>query len=373
MSNKPVTPEHKYSQVRATIAISKASLRSILRNPSSVIFTLLFPLIFIIVFGFIGGGSSRFDIGFYSKSDINNPLYHSIINVENFNIEDPLTDAELDAKLEKGETDALLLITKNPPGTMPEYNVEVKTNKAKPDRSNLVKLLISQVITSFNLQLKNGQPQIVTIKQTDIEGRVFRTIDFILPGQLGFSILSAGVFGTAFVFISLKETLVIKRFFATPINRNNIVLGEAISRLIFSISGSVIIISIGHFLFGFTLINGVWTFLNMLIVSVVGLIVFLGFGFFVSNIAKNLNAVPPIANLITLPQFLLAGTFFSIDAFPAWLQPISRALPLTYLNDALRKIAFDGATIFTLPKEMLILVAWGVVIYAVTIKFFKWE
>lgn len=373
MSNSPVTSQHKYSQIRATIAISKASLRSILRNPSSVIFTLLFPLIFIIVFGFIGGGSSRFDIGFYNESDINNPLYHSIINVENFNIEDPLTDAELDSKLEKGEVDALLLITKNPQGTMPEYNVEVKTNKAKPERSNLVKLLIAQVITGFNMQLSKEQPPVVTIKQTDIEGRVFKTIDFILPGQLGFSILSAGVFGTAFVFISLKETLVIKRFFATPINRNNIVLGEAISRLVFSISGSVIIISIGHFLFGFTLINGVWTFLNMLIVSVVGLIVFLGFGFFVSNIAKNLNAVPPIANLITLPQFLLAGTFFSIDAFPSWLQPISRALPLTYLNDALRKIAFDGATIFTLPKEMLILAAWGVVIYAVTIKFFKWE
>jgi ABC-2 type transport system permease protein len=111
----------------------------------------------------------------------------------------------------------------------------------------------------------------------------------------------------------------------------------------------------------------------MLAVSVLGLLVFLGFGFLVSNIAKSVNAVPPLANLITLPQFLLAGTFFSIDNFPGWLQPISRALPLTYLNDALRKIAFDGATIFTLPKEMLILVGWGVVVYFFAIKFFKWE
>jgi ABC-2 type transport system permease protein len=371
MSNR--SNDHKYSQVRATLAITKASLRSILRNPSSVIFTLLFPLIFIIVFGFIGGGSSRFDIGFYSRSDINNPLYHSVINVDNFNIQDALPDDELDKKLEKGEVDALLLITKNPQGTLPEYNIDIKTNKAKPERSNLVKLLLAQVVNNFNMSSNKEQPPVVTIKQTDIEGRVFKTIDFILPGQLGFSILSAGVFGTAFVFISLKETLVIKRFFATPINRNNIVLGEAISRLIFSISGSVIIIAMGHFLFGFTLVNGFWTFLNMLAVSVLGLVVFLGFGFFVSNIAKNLNAVPPIANLITLPQFLLAGTFFSIDAFPAWLQPISRALPLTYLNDALRKIAFDGATIFTLPREIFILTGWGVLIYAVTIKFFKWE
>src|SRR3974377_1692061 len=96
-------------------------------------------------------------------------------------------------------------------------------------------------------------------------------------------------------------------------------------------------------------------------------------GFVVSNIAKSPNAVPPIANLITLPQFLLAGTFFSIDNFPSWLQPISRALPLTSLYAALRKIAFDGATVFTLPKEMLILLGWGVVVYTLAIKFFKWE
>ncbi|MEO8512045.1 MAG: ABC transporter permease [Ignavibacteria bacterium] len=365
---------NNYSQLRATLSITKGSLRSIVRNPSSIIFTLLFPLIFIIVFGFIGsGGGSRFDIGFYSTSNNNNPLFQSLITIENFKIEQDIPDGELDKKLEKGDIDAIFKIVKNPQGTFPEYILDIKTNKAKPERSSLIRLITSQVINGFNMSLVKEQPPVAIIKQTDVEGRLFKTIDFILPGQLGFSILSAGVFGTAFVFISLRETLVIKRFFATPINRNNIVLGEALSRLIFSMAGSVIIIGLGHFLFGFTLINGFWTFLNMMAVSVLGLIVFLGFGFLVSNIAKNLNSVPPIANLVTLPQFLLAGTFFSIDVFPSWLQPISRSLPLTYLNDALRKIAFDGATIFTLPKEILILTAWGVVVYAFAIKFFKWE
>ena len=204
-------------------------------------------------------------------------------------------------------------------------------------------------------------------------GRVYKTIDFILPGQLGFAILGAGVFGTAFVFLSLRETMVIKRFFATPINRKFIVLGEAIARLIFSLSTSVIIILVGHFLFGFTLVNGFVTFINMLVISALGLVVFLGFGFIVSNIASSMNTVPPLANLITLPQFLLAGTFFSIEAFPTWLQPVSRAIPLTYLNEALRKVAFEGASLFSLSSELGILAAWGVAVYILAIKFFKWE
>jgi ABC-2 type transport system permease protein len=363
----------KYSNFKALLAITRASLLSILRNPSSVVFSLVFPLIFIIVFGFISGGRTAFDVAITKNSDRNNPVYQKLIQVSNFRIIESNDDNVINTSLDKGHIDAILEIKKNPEGTNPFYKVEIKTNRATPEKSDLCKLILVHVIDKVNIRELKSETQLVEIRETDVQGRLFKTIDFILPGQLGFSILSAGVFGTSFILILLRETLVIKRFFATPINRKYILLGEALARLIFAMSGSIIIILVGHYFFGFTLINGAATVINMLIVSALGLIVFLGFGFMVSNVAKSINAVPPIANLITLPQFLLAGTFFSIDNFPSWLQPVSRALPLTYLNDALRKIAFDGATIFTLPKEMLILFGWGVVVYFFAIKFFKWE
>ena len=363
----------KYSNFIAMMALTKASLKSILRNPSSVIFSLVFPMIFIIVFGFLSGGGTAFDVAITKNSDRDNPVFKKLVQVSNFRISDGEPDEVINSNLEKGRIDAILDIKKNPAGVMPQYVVEVKTNKATPEKSTLCKLILIHVIDRVNIKEIKPETNLVEIKETEVQGRLFKMIDFILPGQLGFSILSAGVFGTSFVLLLLRETLVIKRFFATPINRKYIILGEALSRLIFAMTGSIIIILVGHFFFGFTLINGVSTVLNMLAVSALGLVIFLGFGFMVSNVAKSINAVPPIANLITLPQFLLAGTFFSIDNFPSWLQPISRALPLTYLNDALRKIAFDGATIFTLPKEMLILAAWGIVVYFFAIKFFKWE
>ena len=185
-------------------------------------------------------------------------------------------------------------------------------------------------------------------------------IDFILPGQLGFSILSAGVFGTAFVFFSLRQTLVLKRFFATPVSRLVIVCGEGLSRLIFQLGGSLIILLVGKYLFGFTLIKGFWTICEMLLLSALGLIVSMGFGFVVSGIANSENTIPPIANIITLPQFLLCGTFFPIDAFPDWLQPICKALPLTYLNDALRQVAFEGASLIDISHQILIITLWGI-------------
>ena len=111
----------------------------------------------------------------------------------------------------------------------------------------------------------------------------------------------------------------------------------------------------------------------MLLLSTLGLIIFMGFGFIVSGRAKNDSSIPPVANLITLPQFLLGGTFFSVEAFPSWLQPISKVMPLTHLNTAMRDIAFEGAHLWNEWRELGVLGIWGVVVYAVAIRTFKWD
>jgi ABC-2 type transport system permease protein len=109
------------------------------------------------------------------------------------------------------------------------------------------------------------------------------------------------------------------------------------------------------------------------VLAAIGLIIFMGFGFVISGVAKNESAVPPLSNIITLPQFLLSGTFFATTAFPLWLQSISKVLPLTYLNDAMRKVAFEGAGLNEVTHQLLILGIWFILIYAIAVKTFKWE
>jgi len=171
----------------------------------------------------------------------------------------------------------------------------------------------------------------------------------------------------------LRQTLVLKRFYATPIRRTYIVLGEGLARVIFQMMTAVIIIGLGYFAFNFTLVNGFITFLEIMVLSFIALLVSMGFGFIVSSLSKSESSIPPLANLITLPQFLLAGTFFSIDVFPTWLQPLCRILPLTHFNNAMRKIAFEGSYLTDCGKEIGILFLWGLVVYAIAIKVFKWE
>lgn len=362
----------RYNNLKATLAITKASLLATTRNPSSVVFGLVFPLIFILVFGFIGNNQVTLQVAVPGDIDKGNPIYEQLDKMDNVDLVENKTSEEIKDDLEKGRLDGFLNIERVQIGDTPSINVSLQTTSASRN-SPFLESTIKGLATAINLQSTQITTLPINVESSIIEGREFKSIDFILPGQLGFSLLSTGVFATSFLFISLKQSLVIKRFFATPVNRFSILAGEGLSRLIFAMIQSMIIITVGVVAFQYTLINGFETFLTMLFLSALGLIIFLGLGFIISSIAKNEDAVPPIANLVTLPQFLLAGTFFPIEAFPEWLQPVSKILPLTYLNDAMRKVAFEGANLSAVAAELIALMIMGVIIYVIAFKIFKWE
>ncbi|MEP7163999.1 MAG: ABC transporter permease [Ferruginibacter sp.] len=368
----------KYSQVRAMWAITKASLTAIMRSPSAVVFSFVFPFIFILVFGFIGNsdGVPVYKIAIEKGSDTTNTLYDSIKASNRIRIVSFANDVELRKNIIKGRIAGVLTITKtNQPS--PAYIYTLKSSNASNDKWPQVLPVLDAIVNKINNAVFANRPtfaMLVFDKDKDIETvREYKTIDFILPGQLGFSLLSSGVFGVAFMFFNLRSTLVLKRFFATPVSRTYIVLGEGLSRVIFQMITAIVIILVGHYLFDFTLVKGFQTVLEMLVLSFIGLLVFMGFGFIVSGLAKNDSTIPPFANLITLPQFLLGGTFFSVEAFPKWLQPISKALPLTHLNTAMRAVAFEGQNLWDVRWEIGVLLLWGLAVYIVAIKVFKWE
>lgn len=355
------------------LTITKYSLKSTFRSPSAVIFSIMFPLIFIMVFGLIGSGSGiSLEIAFNKNSDTNNVVYQAIEKANGIYIRKGDEQATTEA-LEKGDITAIIDIQKT---VHNQYQILLKSSEAvNPQDLGVLQSLLNDIINNINKQLYPASPTVATVSSAiqKIPGRIYRRIDFILPGQLGFSLLSAGVFGVAFLFYNLRQQLVLKRFFATPIKKGYIVLGEAISRVIFQMITAVVIIGIGVLAFNYTLVNGITTLLQILLLSFISLVVFMGFGFVVSSLAKNESSIPPFANIFTLPQFLLAGTFFPVTVFPQWLQYFCNILPLTHFNTAMRNIAFEGAPLYTCWPNLLVILAWGVGIYALAIKVFKWD
>jgi ABC-2 type transport system permease protein len=364
-----------YSQLSAAFAIGKASFLAMLRSPTSVVFSILFPVIFIVVFGsIVDTGAFSITVALSPTCDTANPVYQGIKAVPTITIKQAKAAAEQDDDLKKARLTAILDIQKDArPGGVPHYTITLISAGSTSGKVPMLKTYVDEVIANVNTGAFPANASIAAVQEKKLPGRLYHKIDFILPGQLGFSLLMAGVFGSAFLLFNLRKGLVLKRLSATPISRFYLISGEMLSRLFFQVAGFIIIIGIGYFAFDFTLVNGVLTFIEMLLFSLEGLVIFMGIGFIISGVIQNESSIAPVANTITLPQILLCGLFFPVESYPAWLQSFCNILPLTFLTDGLRKIAFEGTHIWQMPHQVVGLTVWAVIISFIAAKVFRWE
>jgi ABC-2 type transport system permease protein len=362
---------NKPSQWRAYLAMSRFSLKAMVRNPATLAFGFAFPVVFISIFGLIGGNGQNLNLGILDSSDKNNPIIQSVKNLNFVKVTEG-SAANLEPKLRQGKLDAILTVFSQP-GNPPHYSAELTTTSGNPTGAATANSVISGIVDKTNLALAGVKNPSATLTQQEVSGRKFRYIDFVLPGQIGFSLLSTALFSTVFGFIALKRLLVFKRMFATPVHALTILLSQGTSRLVVALVQTLLIIGIGVFAFNFYLPHGIQTLAELILLSIVGLAAFLGFGIFASGLAKDENSAGPLVNLISLPQMLLSGVFFPTDALPDWVQPIANNLPLAYFNQAVRKVTTEGGTLPDTWPYLIGLLAWGTVMYLLATRTFKWE
>jgi ABC-2 type transport system permease protein len=366
----------KYSQAKALWAITRASFKAIFAHPTSVVFSLLFPIIFILIFGAFGkDGAPTFRIAFAPGSDSTNDYYKDLRFNPTLKVARYADEAQMNTDLEKGALTAVINIRQvKDSGQGAKLLVETRSTSAAGVSFHQLKNILDYHRLSVEKKMSSDKNEYVHLAQPVIsEGKKYRQIDFVLPGQLGFSILFATLFGVSFTFFTLREQLVLKRFYASPVNRLNILIGIGVSRLFFQLINVVVLILFGHFFLNFTLQHGAVTFIEMVLMSVYMLFLLMGVGLIFSSIAKTDTAIPLLINLFGFPQMLLSGTFFPTSVFPQWMQTICSLLPLTQFNNAVRKISFEGLHIWDCWKEIGILGIWIIVIYAIVVKVIKWQ
>ena len=364
----------KYNQLRAMLAVTKASLKATFRSPQAIFFSLFFPIVLIWIFGSLSGnGTPSVKVAFEKDVDTTSMLYQALRSNPVLKIVEK-NNMEIEDDLKKGRITAIIGIRPNADtGIHSPFIVNARTSEASQRDYQQFISALNHTISEIDQKLYPERKSVAGFSQTVEPGRKYRMIDFFLPGMIGFALIGSAVFGIAFTIYSLKETLVLKRMYSTPIRREYIILGESISKVLFNLTTVVVLIAFGHYVYDFTLAQGWITFANMLILSFLALLVFMGFGYFISAVSRNQNVIPVYANLFMFPQYFLSGTFFPKTALPLFLQPIIKFLPLTAINDAMRNVAFEGASLASCWEQMLILFVWGIIIYAATVKVFRWD
>ncbi len=245
----------------------------------------------------------------------------------------------------------------------PGESFHYRYDPARPDS------LLARSLVDAALQRAAGRADPVATREEPVTEPGARYIDFLIPGLLGMNLMSGGMWGIGFALVDMRVKKLLKRLIATPMRRTDFLLALISSRLALMLIEVVLLLLLGRLIFRMV-IQGSLS--SVIAVGATGSLCFAGMGLLVASRARKIETVSGLMNLVMLPMFVLSGVFFSADRFPEVFQPLIRLLPLTALNDALRAVILEGATLAHQTFRLLILVVWGGLSFVLALRWFRW-
>ena len=356
---------------RRMAAELKVYARSNLRSREGFFFTLIFPIILVLLFGaiFAGGstGPSTVYVQNYDSGPVSTSFIHALNSTSALRLVSVPTDQNFTNYLSShSSTDGVII----PQGFSTSYeqnqhiNVTLYGNPASTT-SAIVSGITLEVVNAFNL---HGQAGVVGVVTRTAVSSSYKYIDFLIPGLIGFSALTSPMFALVNISSSYRRDKVFKLLSLTPLTKTEWLLSKIVWYVGTTVVSFILMSLVGIYVFGAHIVFnlGIGMFL------VIGPFFFVSLGMLVGTISNTPESAAVVGNLVTFPMMFLSGTFFPVQSMPTYLQTIAHILPLYYLIDGLTNVMiYDnfGPAYFDLGLLLVI----SVVVFALAVKFFRWR
>ncbi len=252
----------------------------------------------------------------------------------------------------------LLLAVQTPDG------VSYKFDDTNPDART------ARMVADRAIQTAAGRHEAVHVQNQLVRETGSRYIDFVVPGLLGMNLMGSAIWGMGFSIVESRQKKLLKRLVASPMPRWQYLASYLLSRLSMLVIEVVGFLAFARLVFGVPFRGSLW---QLGLLCVLTSLAFSALGLLVASRAKTMEAASGLMNLVMLPMWILSGVFFSATRFPAVVQPVVRALPLTAAIDALRGNMLQGMNLGQLITPMAILLTWLVMSFAVALRIFRWR
>ena len=357
---------------------AKLATRRFFRDRLALFFGILFPVIFLFVFGSFSsntGSNVHFNIALinYSHTQLSNQTAKIIRSSKTFKINDTInTFAKAKVQLNENQIDGIIILPKdfgasvngNPQGTAQVYYT---LNNIQAGQT-LTALLTSQFNSINRHYVSYTGPLKVNGQATT--NKSLTPFDYTFAGLLGFSIAGIGIFGPVNVFPELKKQGILRRLHTTPIRVwqyfTSTMIAQAITGLVSLFVMFVVAITVFHLK-----VSG--NYFSIALFMAYCIVAILGIGLAIGGWAKNERQAAPLSNIVVFPMLFLSGTFFPRYLMPHWLQGVSTYLPLTPVIDGARLLTTGGYSLFQIWPQIALLSGWIVIIYVIAFRVFRWE
>lgn len=229
---------------------------------------------------------------------------------------------------------------------------------------------LARAVTDDLLQRGEGRKDSFAPEPRVVTEPGSRYIDFLVPGLIGLGLMSTGLWGIGFSLSEMRTKKLLKRLMATPMRRSDFLFSFLVVRSLTLLFELPPLLLFARFVFDVRIQGSI---LALVAISLVGGLAFAVMGLLIASRAENPQVVSGLINVVSFPMYLCSGVFFSSARFPEPLQPFLRALPLTALNDALRAVMIDGASLMSVADRVGLCALWGFGCFVLALRLFKWR
>jgi ABC-2 type transport system permease protein len=360
------------------------NIKEWIRNKAAVFWTLMFPILLILMFGFIfaGEGETTYDLpiqnldgGFWSTN-----LTEVINETGLFEVRMVDPDLDPDDYVLENNANFILIIPEGYSQEIFQIQAAIEANqslnftadfqvKYDPGVSATAQKMsiLNSVVQGFNKGLSGAQDTVGIEAETTVSDQ-FKFIDFFAPGIIAMAVMSTSIFGTVSVNTELRQKGVLRKLATTPLLRSEWLLSNMLFQLVMSLFATVAILIMGvlvfdlHFSLNF--------FLPLFII--LNVFAFSGTGMLITRFVKEAQSAEAAANAIMFPMMFLAGTFFPLEMMPEFLQKVALILPLYYVNEGLRSsmvtLNFSQAWLYA-----AVIGIFGIVIFILGVFLTSWK
>ena len=350
----------------AFVSLSRAMVQGFLRDRAAVSFTILFPLMFLVLFGglFKDQGAPK----------------AKVVQVGAVSVIDQIPAegrAELSRYLEitrrNDAAQAFEAVRKGDYAAAIEQQgdrIVVRYSAADPVRAATVRGVLESLVQNANVAI-SGIPPRLSLEAEQVEDKSLKTIQYVTPGLLGWAIATGATFGAALTLVTWRQKKILRRLWLAPVRTASVIGARVGVSLGIALLQTAIFLGIALLpYFGLQLSAYWWMSIP---VVVAGTLAFLAIGLLAGAWAKTQEAANGIAQLIVLPMAFLSGAFFPLDNAPGWLQKMAQLLPMRHMVTAMQDVMVRGKGPQSVLPEIGLLLGFAVVVSALAARLFRWD
>ncbi len=360
--------------VKRILADLSVFRREYLRNRTGFFFALIFPIILIAIFGAIFSGGSSGPINVYAQNQdpggfISTPFLQTMNDTNVTRVVLIPQTQNLQQYLKDHSGAIGLLIPQNFSSDFiagKQVNITVYSNPSDTS-GQVVQQVVGALVNAFNLQRAHGTA-ILGLETRNTVSNNYSYIDFLIPGLIGFSILTSPMFSMVNISSEYKKSKFFKQLSLTPLTKGEWLASKVIWYVILSIISFLLMTVFGTYAFGGHVAINAW----IVPFLILGPLFFVALGMLVGTVTKSVESAGVVGNIITFPMMFLSGTFFPISLMPGYLQTFAHVLPLYYLIAGLNNVMIYGNFSAAL-LDVAVLSVISAIVFVLAVRFFKWR